>query len=107
GAVGGRVVSVVVGVAWVVNGFAGGVERIVDGVVGSRGVGFDGVLVANILCGVFGLGFARGKAELEDRNGQCNLLHDRSIPCLWGAASSRTSLRLGLSRERQASVRRY
>src|SRR6187200_642946 len=66
----------------VVDGVASSVERIVNGDFSSVHVALNGVFDRNVLNSFLGLGFARGQAEREDRNGQCNLLHDRSIPCL-------------------------
>src|SRR4029079_3859343 len=85
---------------------ASGVERVVDG-GRSVGSGLGSVLDSGVISGVLGLGFARGKAEREDRNGQCNLLHDRSIPCLWGAAFLSGNSSGSASRKRQASGRKY
>ena len=65
------------------------------------------VLDGNVLDRVLGLGFARGKAEREDRNGQCNLLHDRSILCLWGTRPLAKTGPGSAGRERQASGRKY
>ena len=78
----GRFGGIVDRFASVLDRVAGGVERVVDGVVGSHRIFFDGVLDSGVLDGFFSLRFARGQAEREDRNGQCNLLHDRSIPCM-------------------------
>ena len=55
----------------------------VDGVVGRRidvrvGGIFDVRFVADSI--VFSFWLARGQAERQDRNGHCNLLHDRSTP---------------------------
>jgi hypothetical protein len=78
----GRFGCVLDGFAGVFNGVVGGVEGVVDGVVGSSRIGFDSVFNSGVLDGIGSLRFARGQAEREDRNGQCNLLHDRSIPCM-------------------------